>query len=300
MMDLNHAAAFVRVVERGSFTKAAEELQLPTSSVSRAVTKLEQDLGVTLLLRTTRKITLTEAGRTYFDRVRGAMVSLEEAGALAVDEAVEPHGVVRLAAPPDMAEVLARSVARFARAQPRIHTELLFSHQSVDLLEDGADLAVTAGRVDGPSVIVRPIGGGPLFLFAAPAYLKRRAAPRTPADLRRHDCVLHQAVRGVAVWDLVGPDGRARVEVHGPTSSEQMSYVIGATIAGMGIGLASGFHAQAAVADGRLEPVLPGWMVEGPAVSLVYSSRHLPHRAGLLRDALLADLTKLSCLKHKV
>jgi len=298
-MDLNRAAAFVRVVERGSFTKAAVELALPTSSVSRAVTKLEQELGVTLLLRTTRKITLTDAGQAYFDRVRGAMASLEEAGALAIDAASEPHGVVRLAAPPDMGEVMARVVSRFVRAQPRIHVEIVFSHRSVDLLEEGADIAITGSRVDGPTVIVRPIGGGLLHLYAAPSYLRRRAAPRVPADLRRHDCVMHQAVRGTAVWDLVGPDGRARVEVHGPTSSEQISYIIGATVAGMGIGLMPSFHSQTAVADGLLVPVLPGWHVEAPPVSLVYSSRHLPHRAGLLRDALLADLTQLKCMKHK-
>ena len=117
-MDLNRANTFVRVVETGGFTSAARALDLPPSSVSRSVARLEQDLGVTLLERTTRKVTLTEAGRAFFERAREALAGLEEASALALDSAREAHGVVRVAVPPDFGGVMGMRVRRVHGDEP--------------------------------------------------------------------------------------------------------------------------------------------------------------------------------------
>src|SRR5687768_14891737 len=125
-MDLNRATTFVRVVEAGGFTRAAGLLGLPPSSVSRAVAKLEDELGVTLLERTTRKIALTEAGQAYFERAREALAGLEEANSLALDAAREVHGVVRIALPLDLGASAAHLIARFLDAHPRVRVEITF------------------------------------------------------------------------------------------------------------------------------------------------------------------------------
>src|SRR5450432_1891513 len=125
-MDLNRASTFVRVVESGSFTRAAQALALPTSSISRSVAKLETDLGVTLLERTTRRIALTDAGRVFFERARDALAGLEEANTLAHDAASEVHGVVRIACPMDVGAMLAGLFARLFADYPKIRVELTF------------------------------------------------------------------------------------------------------------------------------------------------------------------------------
>src|SRR5262245_52241141 len=126
-MDLNRATAFVRVVETGGFTRAAEALGLPASSVSRAVSKLEGDLGVTLLERTTRKVALTDAGRAFFERARDALAGLEEANNLALDAAREVHGVIRLAVPPELGGKLGAMFGTFAAQHPRVRIEVTFT-----------------------------------------------------------------------------------------------------------------------------------------------------------------------------
>src|SRR5215207_2794639 len=145
-MDLNRALTFVRVVEAGSFTAAATVLGLPTSSVSRSVARLESDLGVTLLERTTRRVALTDAGRAYFERAREAVLGLDEASALAIDAAREPQGIVRLAVPPDFGLHLAALIAEFVGLYPRIHVDVTFTARGPELVGDEVDVAITVGR----------------------------------------------------------------------------------------------------------------------------------------------------------
>jgi signal transduction histidine kinase len=148
-MDLNRATTFVRVVEAGGFTRAAEQVGLPPSSVSRAVAKLEDELGVTLLERTTRKIALTEAGRAYFERAREALAGLEEANSLALDAAREVHGVVRVALPLELGATSARLLAGFLDAHPRLRIEVTFTNRGAELVGDLVDLA-RDGEADVP------------------------------------------------------------------------------------------------------------------------------------------------------
>src|SRR3954462_3954951 len=133
-MDLNRATTFVRVVESGGFTRAAETLGLPPSSVSRSVSKLQGDLGITLLERTTRKVALTDAGRAYFERARDALAGLEEANALALDAAREVHGLVRLALPVDLGAKLGSAIAAFCATYPRIRIEIVFASSGAELV----------------------------------------------------------------------------------------------------------------------------------------------------------------------
>jgi len=143
-MDLNRAATFVRVVEAGNFTRAADALGLPTSSVSRSISKLEADLGITLLERTTRRVALTEAGRAFFERAREALAGLEEANSLALDAAQEAHGVVRLAVPLELGTHIGAVPARFLLQPPRIRIELQLPNRSAGLVRAPVAHAVQA------------------------------------------------------------------------------------------------------------------------------------------------------------
>src|SRR5512143_317263 len=145
-MDLRRIELFVRVVERGSFTGAAAQLGLPKSSVSRGVAHLERELGVALLRRSTRRIGLTDAGRVYFEHAQRAIASLEEAAGAASDLGREPEGVVRMTAPADISAIVAPLLTEFGLAHPRIRIDISLSSHNVDLVQEGIDLALRAGR----------------------------------------------------------------------------------------------------------------------------------------------------------
>jgi DNA-binding transcriptional LysR family regulator len=216
-IDLNHVAAFVQVVDAQSFTAAAKVLGIPKSSVSRAVTRLEQDLGVVLLQRTTRRLALTDAGKLYLTRARDALQLLSEARDEVSEAEDEPRGTVRLTAPGDpTGRVLAAPLARFIRAHPRIHVELVITPRRVDLVEEGIDLALRAGKLDDLSLSGKRLDAQPSRLYAAPAYLAARGTPRRLQELAGHDCVLFRGARGAARWSFTGKNGPEAVTVRGP------------------------------------------------------------------------------------
>lgn len=301
-IDLNRVAAFVRVVETQSFTAAAQLLGLPKSSVSRAVSKLEQDLGVTLLRRTTRRLSLTEAGMLYLGRAREALQLLSEARNAVVEADEEPRGSVRLTATADPSgRMLAAPIARFVRQYPRIHVELVITPRHVDLVEEGVDLALRAGKVDDVSLAGKRIDATPLKLYAAPSYLARRGAPRRLKDLARHDCVLFRGVRGAARWSLSSPGGSESVTVHGPVNADDFPLVARFACEGLGVALLPRVLAMPWLVSGELAPVLPSYQVNSGAFYLVYpASRQLPQRVRLLRDFLFQELRRelAECAAH--
>lgn len=306
-MDLNDAAHFARVVELGSFTKAAAALGLPKSSVSRSVARLEGDLGVRLLQRTTRRLGLTDAGQAFFERVRGAISGLDEAASAVQELGGEPRGVVRLTAPPDAYTIgLPEALAEFHEKYPQIHVELGLTSRTVDMVAEGFDIAVRGGRLADSTLIARKIGTSDARLFASPRYLERRGAPKTLADLATHDAVMYRAKNGRITWHLTGPDGDVSVEVKGPMSADEMSFVARAAAAGLGVALLPITVAHRFYDDGELLPVLTDYRVTGAVLSVVLPSTiYLPARVALLRDHLVAHLTRVhadmerSCARAK-
>jgi DNA-binding transcriptional LysR family regulator len=294
-MDLNRAATFLRVVESGGFTAAATALGLPTSSVSRSVAKLEEDLGVVLLERTTRRVALTEVGRVYFEQVREALAGLDEATAVALDAAREPQGLVRVAVPPDFAPALAPIVARFLRLHPKIQIELSASARAAELVGEHADLAIAFGRLPDSSLISRRIGETAHQLYAARSYLDARGRPRALAELARHDAILLRS--GVSRWELTGPRGVESVQVTGVVAADHLGFVIEATLAGLGISLLPAFSTVSHLASGALVPVLPKLSTTIQMQLLTHAVRRLPHRVALLRDFLAQQLTG-ACTAH--
>jgi DNA-binding transcriptional LysR family regulator len=297
MMDLNRAVTFVRVVETGGFTRAAEALGVPASSVSRSVAKLEHELGVTLLERTTRHVALTDAGRAFFERAREALVGLDEASDLALDAAREAYGVVRVAVPPDLGALAGPLFAAFLAHYPRIRIELTFTPRGAELVGDLVDIAVAIGKLPDSALIAKKLGQTAHKLYAAPSYLAARGTPRNIAELAKHDVVLARAVAGDARWELAGPKGIERVDVSARLVADHLQLVLDATIAGAGIAQLPAFVGDKHVAEGTLAAVLPRYAIDTPLHVLTHDARHLPHRVALVRDALVHGLTG-QCAKH--
>jgi DNA-binding transcriptional LysR family regulator len=290
-MDLNRTNTFVRVVESGGFTRAAHQLGLPPSSVSRSVARLEDELGITLLERTTRKVALTDAGRAYFERARDALAGLAEANALALDAAREVHGLVRVALPIELGSKFGPSVAAFGQAHPRIRVEVTLSPSGADLVGDVVDLAVALGRLPDSSLVARKLGDSIYQLYAAPSYLAARGAPKTIAELERHDGVAMRAIAGRARWELTGPRGEARVDIPVRLAADHHQLILDVTRAGLGIALLPAFIAAPDVATGALQEVLPRYSATEPLHVVHHASRYLPRRVVLFRDFVAASLS---------
>lgn len=297
-MDLNRASTFVRVVESGSFTRAAQTLALPTSSISRSVAKLEHDLGVTLLERTTRRIALTDAGRVFFERAREALAGLEEANMLANDAAREVHGIVRVACPTDVGAMLGRFIARLLADYPKIRIEMTFTTRGDELVGDLVDLAITIGRLQDSSLVARRLGEVPNRLYAAPSYVERRGLPRTFADLAKHDAIATRSAGGETRWDLTGPRGaRERVAVTARLVGDHLGFAADAALAGLGIALLPIWIADPRVAEGALVAVLPRYSDQVPLHLLTHASRHVPRRVLVVRDFLYQEMSG-KCTGH--
>jgi DNA-binding transcriptional LysR family regulator len=301
-IDLNRVAAFVRVVDMQSFTAAAKVLGVPKSSVSRAVRKLEQDLGVMLLRRTTRRLSLTDAGTLYLGRAREALQLLSEAREAVVEADEAPRGTVRITATADpTGRMLALPIARFVRLYPLIHVELLITPRRVDLVEEGVDLALRAGKVDDVALAGKRIEAESVRLYAAPSYLAARGTPRRLQELVNHDCVLFRGVNGAARWSLSGKRGVESVTVRGPVNADDFPLVMRFACEGLGVALLPRQLALPGLITGELVPILPQYQVTGGALYLVHpASRQLPQRVRLLRDFLLQEIRRefAACASH--
>jgi DNA-binding transcriptional LysR family regulator len=293
-MDLNHVVAFARVVECGSFTSAASSLRLPKSSVSRSVAQLEAELGVQLLHRTTRKLRLTDAGRTYFEHARVALAGLDEARALAADLGKEPRGTVRVTAPVDVgSRLLSGLVARFLKRHPLVRVELSLTARTVDLVQEGFDLAVRAGKLADSSLIARKIATTGLGLWASHEYVKERGKPRSVAELSKHDCVIFPRVGPRSTWRLVGPEGEVEVDVGGRITVDELSFVREVVLAGAGIGLLPRFLADTAPRE--LVRILPRFVMAGTPLSVVSPPvRYEAACVALFREWIVKELTAVA------
>jgi len=292
-MDLNQIGTFIRVVEQGSFTGAAAAVGLPKSSVSRGVAQLEEALGVRLLQRTTRKLNLTEAGRRYYQQVRRALGDLELANSAAADMGHEPRGLVRLTAPGDFSDGRLSSVlGDFLLRYPRIQIDLWITQRWVNLVEEGFDLAIRAGKLRDSSLVARKLAATELGLFAAPSYLEKRGRPRRLADLAKHDCLVHRSGRGIMPWRLTGPRGSETVAVAGPVIADDFTIILRLAVKGLGVALLPELTCESEVASGALVRLLPAYALRGGAVQIVSPPlRYVPARVALLREHLIRELS---------
>lgn len=277
-IDLNLVRAFVGVHEAGSFSAAALRLGVPRSTVSRAVAALEASTGLQLFLRTTRTVTTTAAGAALFERVAPSLATLEHSLSDLPEAAEAPSGTLKLTTSVDLGTtVLAEAVARFTARHPEVRVQVHLGAAVVDLARGGFDLALrfAAGPLRGASLVARRLGAVTLRLYAAPAYLARRGAPRQLADL--HD---HEIVGLPGLPDLPLPAAR--------TVCDDKFFAREVARAGGGVTLLPSYLADADLAAGTLARVLPRWELRRGAVFLVRPERkHVPRRVSAFSELLL-------------
>ncbi len=279
MENLTDIAVFVRVVERGSFTLAADDLSLSRAVVSKYVSRLEERLGARLMQRTTRRLSLTEAGAALFEASRGALERIEEAeGAFARFQS-EPRGRLRVSAPMSFGILhLGPMLAEFAQAQPHISLDLTFDDRFVNLVEERFDVALRIGKLADSSLVARKLASTRLVACASPAYLAEHGEPETPEDLAAHNCLLYSYLATANVWRFTAPDGREiPVAVSGNLRANNGIVEAEAAVAGMGVLMTPTFYVGPLIRAGKLRQILTKY--RGPEIGIhaVYPQReHVP------------------------
>ena len=280
----------VRVVQSGSFSAAARQLDVAPSSVSRQINELEADLGVSLFARSTRKLSLTEAGQLYYKRAVRIINEVDEAR-LAVSELGAPSGILRVTVPSGIGrEIVAAAMPGFLQAYPAIKIVLSMTDQMLDIVESGFDVAIRMGPQKDSSLKVRKIGESRRLVCASPDYLHVAGTPKTPGDLERHDCVTWRDHPGTSTWTFRGPDGLSKVQVTGSFFAKDADALVAATAAGLGISLLPEWNMVEELRQNRLRPVLTDYQTT-PSVTPVYAlhahRRHLPPKIRVFIDFLI-------------
>ena len=258
MDTLSGMRLFTKVVEVGSFSAAGRQLGLAVSSVSRQVGALEEALGTRLLNRSTRSLGLTEAGGIYYARASRIIADVDDANA-AVSELTEtPRGTLRLNVPVGFGRrYIAPYMQEFLAAHPGVRVELNVTDHYVDLIEEGADLAIRIGHTSQQSFIVRKLATIDRVLCASSEYLDRHGRPERPEDLARHNCLVNQLRPGEMTWQLTGQDGTHDVQVAGNLAANNAGAIGAAMAAGVGIALLPVWVAGREIQMGLVEVVLP-------------------------------------------
>lgn len=272
--DLNDVLAFTRVADSGSFTRAAERLGWPKSSVSFRIARLEQALGARLLERSTRRLRLTDVGARYHEHARRVLEELEQASATVARFRAEPQGWLRISASVVLGQALLPPlVAEFAVVHPAVQLFVNLTNRRVDLLEEGFDLAIRSGVLPDSSLVSRRLGQATARLYAAPSYLQRHGAPSTPDELAGHVLLDNAPTAPTDGWLLSHDDGR-EVRVPGPFRIVVDDPALMREVAATALGVASlpDFVAAPAVAQGRLVPVLASWATRRVDVHVVFPS----------------------------
>ena len=281
--------AFVRVVDAGSFSDAARHWGRSKAVVSKYVNALEAHLGVQLLRRTTRSLSLTEAGRAYRERCTDVLGEIQSLEASVRESAAAPRGPLRVTAPPGLAshylDVMTKDfLARF----PEVSLDLDLTHRIVDLVEDNIDVAIRVTDPRDSSLVARRIAPVPILAVAAPAYLRRRGLPKQPPDLSEHDCLVDTNFVDQQRWRFRKGNKTETVTVHGPVRVNNPDAIVGLAVAGLGIALVPDFAVREALQRGSLREVLPGTVALRWSILAVYPRRrYLPLRVRAYVDHLV-------------
>jgi DNA-binding transcriptional LysR family regulator len=288
MTKLDAMALFAAVVDCGSFSGAARQLGLPKSTVSQRVAELEQALSLRLLHRTTRKLSLTEAGQLYVDYCRRIVETGQAADAALSRLSGTPAGRLRLTSPEASGRVLLpQLLARFHQRHPHVTVEVILTDAQLDLVTERIDLALRAGRMTDSSFVSRRLGPVRRLLVAAPDYLQRLGEPQTPAELARHALLVHD---GAAQWPLrAGTSVHTVVPTAPPHLSNNLGYLQMLALAGEGIAMLPHYLCHDDLAAGRLRIVLEAFPPQDTIYYAIYPSRRHPSAALLALLDFLAE-----------
>jgi DNA-binding transcriptional LysR family regulator len=290
MLDLNDIAVFVRVAQLGSFSRAAHALGMPVSTVSRRVSVLEDQLGVTLLQRTTRKLSLTVQGRAYLDECGEPLAQLYDAERALTHTQRQPEGLLRISVPVVLGQAPFHDfLSGFMKTYPRIKVELFVTNAFLDLIAENIDVAIRFGGLRDSTLVSQQIGTSVRYLVATPSYLAAHAAPEKLEDLSRHDCIILNGRNNEAEWQLMKGRRLAKMHVRGPVAGRDFDTVSAFVYRGHGVGLLPTEFCAEKITSGELVRLLPEWSSPEIPVHVVYPTRRfLPSRLHVFLDALRA------------
>jgi DNA-binding transcriptional LysR family regulator len=285
-VDLNDVVVFAKVVQSGSFTRAGRELDLPKSTVSRKVSELEERLGARLLQRTTRSLSLTDAGRAFYEHAT-RVVSELDAGAAAVQELEDaPRGLLRVTAPLNFG-LFAPLLSSFAGRHPAVEVELVCTDRMVDLVEEQFDVAIRASRLKDSTLVARPLGVLANLLLSSPRYVAAHGQPRQPKDLVKHACLVFGAGPDRGHYRLTRKGREEVVTVRGRLVANDFDLLHEAARDGLGVAMLPYPRVQEDCKAGRLVRVLPEWDAPSFPIRAVYpSTRHLSPKVRAFVDHL--------------
>jgi DNA-binding transcriptional LysR family regulator len=264
---------FHSVVKHASYAKAAEELALSPSGVSRIVTRLEERLGVRLVQRTTRKLSLTEAGAAFHARTGQILLDLADAEAELQTAQLRPRGTLKVTASVVFGQLyLGPLIPELLRHFPELSIDLSLTNRFVDLVDEGIDLAIRIGSLTDSRLIARRLCNNKRVLVATPGYLKEHGVPASPTDLKDHDCVLFTAFAKPREGRLIGPEGPLTVNVSGRIATNNVEVASTAAKQGLGVTVGATLSVGKALLSGELVRVLPDYEFEPTAVFAVYPS----------------------------
>jgi DNA-binding transcriptional LysR family regulator len=273
-VDLNETCIFAQVVKTGSFTAAAKALGIPKSTVSRKVMELEQRLGARLLQRTTRRLSLTDVGRVYHQHALRVLSEVEAAELAVVRMQETPRGLLRVTTPMNSG-YLGPIFVRFLEHHPEVQLEVVCTDRIVDLIHDGFDVAIRAGRLVDSSLVARTLGASRSFVVASPSYVERRGAPTLPKELKSFDCLLLGAGSDSTSWTLKRADETVTVPLQGRFVVNDFDVLERATLGGIGIALLPVQRCAAGLARGSLVRLLTDWCSPETPIHAVYPSARL-------------------------
>ncbi|GAA5316445.1 MAG: LysR family transcriptional regulator [Candidatus Pelagadaptatus aseana] len=273
MILYNHMAIFARVVMTGSFTRAAEQLSIPKSTVSQKVAQLESQLGVRLLQRTTRQLSLTEQGESFYQHCQNMLQSAEHAIEDAQGKQAEPSGKLKISAPVGFnMESLAVIISRYNQLYPRVSVEIVCSNGWCDLIKDGFDVALRAGPLQDSTLICRELRPIQRYLVASPDYLKRFGEPKSLQQLMEHQCIVS---RYTPRWSFVAPQGSKVITPPKTIEANDLILIKQLALQGSGIAVVHDIMLSDEITTGQLQKILTGHPLEPRNLNLVYPSREL-------------------------
>lgn len=287
--SLREMALFARLVEAGSLTRAARQLGLSKSAVSKQLGRLEDRLGARLLNRTTRRQALTEVGRLFYEHCARLLAEAEAAAAAVSNLQAAPRGLLKVNSPMSFGVLhLAPAIPDFLALYPEMQIEMSLSDRMVDLLDEGFDVGVRVGRLTDSSLVARRLAPARRVVCGAPAYFARHGRPRHPADLKRHACLRYTNLSSSEEWHFPNSAGAVEsVQVTGPLAANNGEALRAAALAGLGLVMAPTFIVGPDLLAGRLETVLDGFVDESSAIHAVYPhKRHLSAKVRAFIDFL--------------
>lgn len=293
--SLSDIAVFVQVVDSGSFTAAADRLAISKSVVSKYVTRLENQLGARLLNRTTRRLSLTEVGRVFYERSRKGLADIEDAQSEVSRMQSEPRGTLRLNTPMSFGILhVAPALPEFLKLYPDITVDMNLDDRKVDVIEEGFDISVRISELPDSSLVAKRLGSCRHAIVAAPEYLERCGTPRTPEELRDHNIIAYRYQESALVWHLQTPDSKSTaVAVSGSLMMNNGLALRAALLEGVGIARTPTFVVGKDIREGRLIPILRDYKILEVTIFLVYPQRrHLSPKVRAFVDFMAKRITE--------